>query len=311
MSLGHQIKSRLPAALRAVLRTGQRFGMNITPAHFYSDVPNLRELEQTTHWRHPRSMHGIHARSLDEQLGWVAQACEPVTSKLATTAIFDQAVETNGEPGYGPIEAMLLYAMLRYHKPGRIRQIGCGVTTAIALQATADEPGYDPMIQCIEPYPTAFLKQAAAEKRLQLESRPAQDMDTALLADLSPGDLLFVDSTHTVRVGSEVPQIMLEVIPHLPAGVWVHFHDIMLPYDFGPDTLGQELFFWRETAMLYALLVGNASLQLVCAMSMLHHERAAELKRWLPPYEAMPMDGGLSRGAGHFPSAAYLLTREG
>ena len=53
--------------------------------------------------------------------------------------------------------------------------------------------------------------------------------------------MLFVDATHTVKPGSEVNRIILDVLPRLDAGVFVHFHDIYFPYDYQRGLLSSEL----------------------------------------------------------------------
>ena len=118
--------------------------------------------------------------------------------------------------------------------------------------------------------------------------------------------MLFVDSTHTVKPGSEVNRIILEVLPRLQAGALVHFHDITFPYDYPPDILDRTLFFWNESALLLALLTGNSSLSVLFAMSMLHDSAPRTVSNRLPHYRPMAMDKGLRSRDGHYPTSIYL-----
>src|SRR5215211_7782825 len=79
---------------------------------------------------------------------------------------------------------------------------------------------------------TVASASAAALADATVIQAEAQKVPLMQLAALEPGDLLFVDSTHTVRPNSEVNLIVLEVLPRLPPGVFVHFHDIYFPYDY-------------------------------------------------------------------------------
>lgn len=270
LNVGHAIKSRLPRFLRLALRMGQRFGVNVTPRHFYSDIPDLRHLERTDYWRHPNSMYGVQGAEIEPQVAFARACCEPYAEKLQSQRIHQDAITTNGEPGYGPIESLFLYCYVRSQKPRKIIQIGCGVSTAVLLNAVSDEPDYSPSIVCIEPYPTRFLIDAQKAGRIQLIQEQAQLVELSTLTDLDDNGLFFVDSSHTVHVGSEVVRIIDEVLPRLRCGQCVHFHDVTFPYDYSPHLLADSIFFWREATLLYAFLVNNQKFTIDASLSMLH-----------------------------------------
>ena len=138
--------------------------------------------------------------------------------------------------GYGEIEAEVLFGFVASRRPRRVIQIGCGVSTAVMLMAAA-KADYKPEIVCIEPYPSAYLREAESKGLIRLVVEPAQVVDFDVIADLGDDDLLFVDSTHAVKPGSEVNYLIHEVLPRLRPGAWVHFHDIYFPYDYARDTL--------------------------------------------------------------------------
>ena len=296
--------------LRTALEVGQRFRVNITANHFYSDIPDIRRLRRETWWRHPLSMRGIQGARVDHQLAFARDCCEPYADDMRTRGIHARACRDNGEAGYGPIEADFLYCYMRARKPRRVVQVGCGVSTSIMLTAADDEDGYSPQITCIEPYPTAFLNQLAADRRITLIAEPMQTVDRGVFDSLEAGDLLFIDSTHTVKVGSEVVALICEVIPSLGAEVGVHFHDVYFPYDYKPSLLTHDVFFWRETVLLYALLVHNAQLRIDASLSVLHDACAETVCGFLPNYQPAALKNGLRTGTdGHYPSSIYLRTQ--
>jgi hypothetical protein len=160
---------------------------------------------------------------------------------------------------------------------------------------------------CVDPFPTDYLRAAAARGRVRLVTEPAQAVDTALLTDVPGGGLLFVDSTHAVKPGSEVNRIILDVLPRLPAGAFVHFHDIYFPYDYMRQQLTHN-FFWSESTLLHAFLIHNVRYRIAASLSMLHYAAPDRLAQLLPGYEPAANDDGLEvpGAAGHFPSATYL-----
>ena len=297
----------MKALAGSAFRIGQSFGIDVLPRHFYSAVPDVRDLRRTSHWREPRSMVGVQGTETAGQLAFVASCCTPdIVERLRRNDVHAHAIAENGEGGYGPTEADFLYAVIRARRPGRVVQVGAGVSTAIILMASRDG-GFPIDLVCVDPYPTDYLRRAQADGRVRLIARKAQEVELSQLTDLGENGMLFVDSTHTVKVGSEVNRIVLEVLPRLARGTLVHFHDIYFPYDYSPDVLRSTLF-WTESTLLHAFLVGNARYTLRTSMSMLHYAAPDRLKAYLPHYTPAPHEHGLqpSRVMGHFPSAAYL-----
>lgn len=304
-------RDQLKRVLRLVFELGQRCGVDVLPRHFYSSVPDLRHLKGTKYWRGPGSMVGIRGADVLSQLSFVQECCTPaLQERIRRGDIYSSACAENGEMGYGPIEADFLHCFIAAKQPRRIVQVGAGVSTSIILRAAA-ESGYPIELTCVEPFPTDFLRRAEAERRLRLISSPAQEVELTTLTDLGSGGLLFVDSTHTVKPGSEVNRIVLEVLPRLAEGTYVHFHDINFPFDYSTDLLDTN-FFWSEGTLLAAFLVNNARCRIAASLSMLHHARPEKLQALLPNFNPGKPEDGLSVPGqpGHFPCALYLAMEE-
>src|SRR5690606_17232979 len=107
----------------------------------------------------------------------------------------------------------------------------------------------------IEPFPSAFLLDAHTNGQITLIEKKAELVPRETITKLQQGDMLFIDSTHTVKPGSEVNRIILDVLPRLNDGVFVHFHDIYFPYDYQRSLLSSELFFNSESTLLHAFLI--------------------------------------------------------
>ena len=302
MAVKHQIK-RL---MRVTFEVGQKLKLDVLPRHFYSEIPSIALLRATTAWRKPLSMNHIAGAGVAPQLAFVASCTEGLAASMTASSIHRRACEMNGlAEGFGPIEADFLYGFVRSQKPERIVQIGCGVSTAVCILAAADA-GYTPEIICIEPYPTPFLVEQAAKGTLRLVSEKFEDTALPISEMLRGGGLFFVDSSHTLGPAGEVTRLICETLPTLPPGAWVHFHDILFPYDYSPNILTSELFFCHETALLYAFLLQNEHYSVAASLSLLHHCCPEELRRFLPNYRPARFDQGLQLAEGHHPSSIYL-----
>ncbi len=183
---------------------------------------------------------------------------------------------------------------------------GLGESTAVAVLAAADEPDYQPEIVCVEPYPTEILKRLDGEGKIKLLPEMAQTVPLETLTNLNAGDLLFVDSTHTLKPGSEVPILIGEVLPRLKPGVLAHFHDIAFPYNYNPFLLDNRLFYHRETTMLYGYLVNNPTIEIDISLSMMQFAELEAMKEILPNFVPGEHDRGIMTSAGHFPESIYL-----
>ena len=174
-------------------------------------------------------MVGVNGVDLESQLAFVRECCsDTLIARQETLRIYECCSTENGQPGYGTIEADFLYCFICSKKPPKIVQIGAGLSTAVILLA-AKEAGYTPKVVCIDPFPNRFLRDAHEHRQIELISKKAQLVELDVLTDLQDNGLLFIDSTHTVEPGSEVNYLILEVLPGLPMGSWVHFHDIYFP----------------------------------------------------------------------------------
>lgn len=307
MRVPRKLREQLKSGLHGLFVLGQKLGWDILPRHYYSAIPEIRELQRSESWKRPSSMTGVAGADIESQMSFLRGCClPPLQERLRRGGIYEDACQANGEPGYGPVEAEFLFCFITTRRPNRIVQVGCGVSTAVILLA-AKEADYTPQVICVDPFPTGYLTRTAEHKLIELIPKPAQEVDLKALTGLDAGDLLFVDSTHAVRPGSEVNRIILEVLPRLPSGSFVHFHDIYFPYDYQSSVLN-TLFFAGESTLLHAFLIDNQRYSIAVSLSMLHHACPQQMQSLLPNYRPAVMHHGLHRGngSGHFPAATYL-----
>ena len=134
---------------------------------------------------------------------------------------------------------------------------------------------------CVEPFPLDFLRQGFPGLHALMEKK-VQDIDLEFFSQLESGDILFIDSSHTVKIGGDVNYLFLEVLPRLKPGVIVHVHDIFLPFDYRRDWVIEERRFWTEQYLLQAFLSFNSEFEALMANSYLSHYYEKDLKATFP-----------------------------
>jgi predicted O-methyltransferase YrrM len=167
-------------------------------------------------------------------------------------------------PAYGYADAMMYYAMLRTYQPARVIEVGSGYSSALLLDI-AELHLPETRITFIEPYPELLLSLMRADDRSRCTVLPqrVQDVPLSIFSDLHSGDVLFIDSTHVAKTGSDVVCELLEVLPRLEAGVLIHIHDIFWPFEYPESWVIEENRSWNETYVLRAFLMYNDAFEIV------------------------------------------------
>ena len=112
--------------------------------------------------------------------------------------------------------------------------------------------------------------------------KKVQDLDVDFFSQLNSGDILFIDSSHTVKIGGDVNYLFLEVLPRLNPGVIVHVHDIFLPFEYRRDWVLDEFRFWTEQYLLQAFLTFNSEFEVLLASYYLSHYHKEHLRAAFP-----------------------------
>lgn len=223
-----------------------RWGYHIRPIHYYEPLPDFRSItaEQITH---RRTSAGIDFRSHD-QLALIAELSHYRPELEQLDFDFDNVF-------FSGFDAAVYYALIRHLQPERIVEIGGGFSTQLAHKALArNRKG---RLTCIEPYPEARLLDAKLD--LELIQKPVEQIDVDFFSSLDAGDILFIDSSHAVKFGSDVCYELLDVLPRLKPGVWIHVHDIFFPHDYPAEWLLKQRLALNEQYLLEAFLAFNHS----------------------------------------------------
>jgi predicted O-methyltransferase YrrM len=259
----------------------QQHGLNLVPANFYSSVPSLEEVEQSFEYNSDAPPY------LDDRIFDAALMQDTLRSLISHASEFspdeegDEATCANGffwkNSQFSFSDAMSYFAFLRKLKPARVVEIGSGFSTLIAADALKRNGAGE--IICIEPYPRPFLP---ALPNVTLKQLKAQDLKAEELDGmLQDGDVLFIDSTHTVKSGSDCLHIYLRLLPRLTKSVYVHIHDIFLPFGMPQEWLRDLQIYWTEQYLVHAWLQENARAKVIYGSAYHSHFNADLLKDFM------------------------------
>ena len=257
------------------------------PGHFHSPVPDLEEVRarDAEIFDRPAELTGIDLRA-DAQLALVDELGRYAADQPFGAEPTDGLRYHYDNDYFGWGDGLVLFCMLRHLRPARVVEVGSGFSSALMLDTAERFLDPAPDLVLIEPNPERLqdLLRDGDRERVTLLHRPVQAVDRALFDRLEPGDMLFIDSSHVIKIGSDVNQLLLEVVPRLRPGVHIHVHDIIWPFEYARKWVYQGRA-WNEAYLLRALLVGNPRLRIELWSSQLaacHKERVgAALPLWL------------------------------
>jgi hypothetical protein len=178
-------------------------------------------------------------------------------------------------PAYSWGDGSILHAMLRLHRPKRLIEIGSGWSSACTLDTVECYLDGACDLTFIDPYP-ALLRDILGDAagRVRIVETPVQRVPVSAFEALEAGDILFVDSTHVVRTGSDVCFELFEVLPRLARGVLVHIHDMFWPFEYSRQWVVDENRSWNELYAVRAFLSYNNSWRII-----LFNDYLAKLER--------------------------------
>jgi predicted O-methyltransferase YrrM len=154
----------------------------------------------------------------------------------------------------------MLRAVIAAERPRRIVEIGSGFSTACMLDSLDHFGLKQTRITCIEPFSARLrsVLRPGDEARVEIIERPVQGMALETFARLEANDILFIDSTHVLKTGSDVHYELFHILPVLKTGVLVHFHDCRYPFEYPAEFIFERNYSWNEAYALRAFLMYNA-----------------------------------------------------
>ena len=259
--------------------------------NYYSPLTSVADLKSTfSRWYRPSALKGV-----DYDLDGMKVALSDLLARYLPEFMafppYEELRQAGFGPGYTAVDALTLYMMIRHLKPARYIEVGSGLSTyycSLAAARNASE-GHPLAITCIEPYPFAKLY---AIPGIDIIAKPVQDVEVSLFERLRSGDVLFIDSSHILRIDGDVPFLYLEVLPTIEAGVFVHIHDVPFPYNvpYPPDlwVFGQDWpMLWNEAMIVQAFLAMNKDFRITMSTPLLRYFDEGFMRRSIPFYQSI------------------------
>lgn len=184
-------------------------------------------------------------------------------------------------------DGVALHGMLRHLQPKRYVEIGSGWSSACALDTAELFLDNGVEFTFVEPNPQRLRSVLRPSDNARIIDDAGTQLDWRLFADLQAGDVLFVDSSHVTKYGSEVNRLFLDVFPQLPPGVLIHVHDIFWPFSYPVRWLHKGRA-WNEAYLLRAWLCDNPRAQVLWFNSYLAATARAQLAERMPAWGRDP-----------------------
>lgn len=287
-----KIEQLYSAVLRRLIRKSfpiwQKLGFHVTLNSWDQPIPDTAQLKDDI-WAKYSGLVGIDLRE-EYQLNLLSQFSTRFKDEYEKfpkdrTATPHQYYVNNA--AFNSVDGEILYCMIRHFKPEKIFEIGSGNSTYLSAQAVLKnkiDHGYVCKMIAFEPYPNDVLKTGfpglAKLVPLQIQNIPLSEF-----GELKENDILFIDSSHVLKIGNDVQYEFLEILPRLKKGVIIHFHDIFLPAEYPKEWVLKNCVFWTEQYLLQAFLAFNDSFQVLWAGSYMHLNHSDKLETAFSSYK--------------------------
>ena len=275
--LSFKIKSEglLPFAVRifaskTFLFFEKYFSLHLTPAHFYSPIPTLSQLDSQVYTK-IFSANGINI-DVDNCLENMSHIADEYLSEYTPQKGF----------GLSPVDSFVLYASVRHFRFPVVVEIGAGDTTHIILKALDknSREGYPSKLLSIEPFPRDDVINIES-KNFELIISKFEDTDPSLLVE---ADFIFIDSSHVSKINSDVNCQILELLPMVKKQAVIHWHDIVFPRNYWKDWMHNGNQFWNESYLLHAFMLFNDSFSILWPSQFMQTHHPDSLKKIFPFY---------------------------
>lgn len=243
--------------------------------HFYSPVVNTKDIAQreAAIWPAAPQVLGIdfndasHLRVLED---WFPRyfGDYDYPELLQETARLSSFYTRNSQ--FSWLDCRTLFVLLRALRPRRMIEVGSGFSSLMTADVNRRflEGSID--FTCIEPYPREFLRRGIDGITRLIESR-VEHVPLQTFEELAAGDILFIDSSHVAKTGSDVNYLIFEVLPRLQPGVIVHIHDIFLPHEYPREWVIGDNRSWNEQYIVRALLMYSNAFTVLFGCSYAFH----------------------------------------
>jgi len=237
------------------------------PGHFYSPIPDLDEVNKRFAMLESQQVVEIPGVDLniEEQERWVhTLAAYYPDQTFPKNKSKDHRYYFNNRM-FRESDALFLYGLMRAVQPARVVEVGSGFSSAVMLDTNEKFLENAPSFTFIDPHPERLLGLLSdcEQKTVEIIDRRVQEATSRPWESLQSGDILFIDSSHVSKCGSDVNFLFNEVIPGLSDGVYVHVHDVSYPFEYPKSWLTERHWAWNEAYLLRAFLQFNMRFKII------------------------------------------------
>jgi predicted O-methyltransferase YrrM len=264
---------------------------------YYSPMYDTRELaaQRERLWPAvPRDAVGVDWRDANQ-----LKFCREVFARQTHFAFPEDAVDGSPEyfgrnDMYPPLDAWILEGFMRHYRPARVIEVGCGFSTLVSARVNREYFESQIRLTCIEPYPRPFLTEGSGIAGVgDVIVQKIQDVPLELFESLKRNDILFIDTSHTVKTGGDVTWIFHEILPRLAPGVIVHIHDFYLPGEY-PEPWVLDGWGWNETYLAQSFLMLNDVFEILWATIYMMINHLDDIRSAFPDLRRCEKTGGAS-----------------
>jgi len=274
------IKSQLHQLIFDIPYFGKRLKLlkdcGFEPGHYYSTIPDLEDIQKRRASIFNKSEESIKSINLNKQFQFelleeFKKYYKDIPYDFTEKSVSNTRYQVK-DAWYRYSDAIMLFSMIRHFKPANIIEIGSGYSSAIMLDTNDLFFNSKINLTFIDPHTERLqsLLTASDKTNQQVIQKAVQDVDLEKFTQLKANDILFVDSSHVSKIGSDLNHILFEILPMLNKGVLVHFHDVHFPFELPEHWVFRNKWFWNENYLMRAFLSGNSEYEIVNFNTYLH-----------------------------------------
>lgn len=233
------------------------------PGHYYSPIPDLLSVQKRKEELFSNTLRiipGINVQS-DKQLELISNLKQFQIDIPFSNQPIDGLRYHYINRFFSHTDAIILHSLLRFFKPTNIIEVGSGYSSAVILDT--NDLFFNGSIDCsfIEPYPERLLSLVDYNEVKLFDCR-IEEAPLSLFKNLNENDILFIDSSHVCKVGSDVNYLFETIFPSLQEGVIIHIHDIFYPFEYPQEWIDMGRY-WNEAYILRSFLQFNDTFEII------------------------------------------------
>ena len=258
------------------------------PGHFYSPIPNVNEIKERKEsiFNRKKEPGNINTR-IEEQIQFL-ESCQHYYNQIPFPE--EQSSEFRyyfNNTMFTYADAISLYLIINHFQPKKIIEVGSGFSSAVMLDTCDFHNHINAELTFIEPFPDRLNSLLNENESINLHETIVQNTNLEIYKKLEAGDILFIDSSHVSKAGSDVNYIFFEIFPILKPGVVIHVHDIGINFQYPYKWIEQGRS-WNESYLLRAFLMNNIDYEILLFNAQVYNRKRKFFEDKMPLYTKGP-----------------------